>query len=156
MIQVNTKEMISAAYGMCNIPSGVSLSGLCEAFYTRDIRAKGKPLELISSSGETLTTNPDAYWLANTWRRPLTPAELEQYACLLNKNPGGFLTAATSKAISLMPELSDSNRIPELMISAINSINLPILKYAAIVLYDVGLPIMGIAALVKAWPLTRR
>jgi hypothetical protein len=51
MIQVNTKEMISAAYGMGNVPSGTNLNGLCQAFYTRDIRAEDKPLELVSVTG---------------------------------------------------------------------------------------------------------
>lgn len=157
MIQLETREMISAAYGMGNVPSGTNLNEMCNAFYTRDIRAEGKPLELILSDGQTLTTDPDLYWVNNTWRRPLTPSELEQYACLLNKNAsGGFLTATTSKAIDLMPASSDSIRIPALMIAAINSVNSPIIRYAAVVLYTTGIPIMSIAALVKAWRLTRR
>jgi hypothetical protein len=154
MIQTDTEEMISAAYGMGNVPSGASLNSVCQAFYTRDIRAENKPLELISSRGETSTSNPDSYWIANTWRRPLSDSELQQYACLLNKNTGGFLTSAASKAINLMPESPDSIRIPSLMIGAINSTNSPILKYAAVVMYTTGIPIMSIAALVKAWKLT--
>jgi hypothetical protein len=35
MIQLDTKEMIIAAYGMGNVPSGTNLSSLCQAFYTR-------------------------------------------------------------------------------------------------------------------------
>lgn len=154
MIQLDSKEMISAAYGMGNAPP-LNLQTLCEAFYTRDIRAEGKPLELILAKGEVLTSNPDAYWVANTWRRPLTAAELEQYACLFNKD-GGLLTLATSKAINLMPQSPDSIRIPSLMISAINSTNSPILRYAAVVMYNTGIPIMSIAALVKAWKLVRK
>lgn len=156
MIQTDSREMISAAYGMGNVPAGMNLAGLCEAFYTRDIRAENKPLELLTTRGETLTSNPDIYWVANTWRRPLTAAELEQYACLLDKNAGGLLTSATSKAINLMPVSPDSIRIPALMIAAINSTNSPILRYAAVIMYTTGLPIMAIAALVKAWKLTRR
>jgi hypothetical protein len=155
MIQVDSKEMISAAYGMGNVPAGTNLLSLCESFYTRDIRAEGKPLELIFSRGESLTSNPDAYWVANTWRRPLTAAELEQYACLFNKD-GGLLTVATSKAINLMPASPNSIRIPALMIAAIDSVNSPILRYAAVVMYNTGIPIMSIAALVKAWKLTRK
>ncbi|MEG4501579.1 hypothetical protein QUB05_30735 [Microcoleus sp. F10-C6] len=156
MIQLDTKEMISAAYGMGNVPANTNLNAMCDAFYTRDIRAEGKPLELVLSNGQTLTTDPDLYWVNNTWRRPLTPAELEQYACLLDKDVGGLLTSTTSKAINLMPASPDSIRIPALMISAINSTNSPILKYAAVVMYNTGLPIMSIAALVKAWKLARK
>ncbi|MEG3859546.1 hypothetical protein [Microcoleus sp. herbarium12] len=158
MIQTESKEMISAAYGMGNVPVGTDLTELCQAFYTRDIRAENKPLELVSSRGESTTFNPDAYWVANTWRRALTAAELEQYACLFNKNAGagGLLTSATSAAINLMPQSPDSIRIPALMIAAINSTNSPILRYAAVVMYNTGIPIMSIAALVKAWKLTRR
>lgn len=153
MIQVNSKEMISAAYGMGNVPSGTDLAGLCQAFYTRDIRAEDKPLELVSSVGTQSQINPDAFWLSNTWRRPLTPAEIEQYDCLLNKS--GTL-ALSGKVLDLMPVSPDSIRIPALMISAIDSVNSPILRYAAVVMYDVGIPIMLIAALVKAWKLVRR
>ncbi len=158
MVQTESKEMISAAYGMGNVPVGTDLPGLCAAFYTRDIRAENKPLELVSTRGETTTFNPDAYWVANTWRRALTAAELEQYSCLLNKNAsvGGFLTSTTSAAINLMPESPDSIRIPALMIAAINATNSPILKYAAVVMYNTGIPIMSIAALVKAWKLTKK
>jgi len=158
MIQVQSKEMISAAYGMGNVPAATDLPNLCNSFYTRDIRAEGKPLELISTRGETTTSNPDAYWVANTWRRALSPAELDSYACLFNKDSGGtgFLTTATSNAINLMPQSPDSIRIPALMIAAIQSTNSPILRYAAVVLYNAGIPIMSIAALVKAWKLTRK
>ena len=38
-IQLDTKEMIVAAYGMGNVPSGTDLNSLCQASYTRDIRA---------------------------------------------------------------------------------------------------------------------
>jgi hypothetical protein len=120
MIQVNTKEMISAAYGMGNVPSGTNLDGLCQAFYTRDIRAEDKPLELVSVTGVQNQTNPDAYWLANT---------------------------------SLMPTSPNSIRIPALLITALEGIDSPVLKFAAVVSYRTALPIMVIAGLVKAWKL---
>lgn len=153
MIQVESKEMLSTAYGMGNVPSGTDLNALCQSFYTRDIRAEGKPLELVGSSGSQSQSNPDAFWLSNTWRRPLTPQELEQYDCLLNKSGG---LALSEKVWDLMPTSPNSIRIPALMISAIDSINSPILRYAASVLYTTGLPIMAIAGLVKAWKLVRR
>jgi len=150
MIQVDTKEMISAAYGMGNVPSGTDLNGLCEAFYTRDIRAEGKPLELVSFTGTQNTYNPDKFWLANTSRRYLTSEELQLYDCILNK--GG--TAIFSQAVlDLMPESPDSIRVPALMITAIDQINSPIMRYAAVVLYSTGMPIMIVAGLVKAWRL---
>jgi hypothetical protein len=150
LIQVNTKEMIIASYGMGNVPTGTDLNGLCQAFYTRDIRAEDKPLELLTFTGVQNQMNPDSYWLANTSRRPLTPAELEEYDCLLNKSGGSILS---SKVLDLMPTSPNSIRIPALMISAIDSINSPILRYAAVVTYSTGLPIMLIAGLVKAWRL---
>ncbi|MEG5160248.1 hypothetical protein QUB37_07305 [Microcoleus sp. AT3-A2] len=153
MIQTNTSEMISTAYGMGNVPPGTDLTGLCQAFYTRDIRAEDKPLELVSSSGSQSQANPDAFWLANTWRRPLTAAELEQYDCLLNKSGG---LALSDKVLDLMPSSPDSIRIPALMISAIDSVNSPIMRYAAVVMYSTGLPVMLIAGLVKAWRLASR
>ncbi|MEG4326726.1 hypothetical protein QUB37_26905 [Microcoleus sp. AT3-A2] len=153
MIQTNTSEMISTAYGMGNVPPGTDLTGLCQAFYTRDIRAEDKPLELVSSSGSQSQANPDAFWLANTWRRPLTAAELEQYDCLLNKS--GRL-ALSDKVLDLMPTSPDSIRIPALMMSAIDSVNSPIMRYAAVVMYTTGLPVMLIAGLVKAWRLASR
>jgi hypothetical protein len=64
------------------------LTALCQAFSTRDIRAEDKPLKLISSTGTQPQTNPEVFWLANTWRCPLTAAESEQYNCLLNKTGG--------------------------------------------------------------------
>jgi len=150
LIQVNTKEMIIASYGMGNVPTGTDLNGLCQAFYIRDIRAEDKPLELLTFTGVQNQMNPDSYWLANTSRRPLTPAELEEYDCLLNKSGGSILS---SKVLDLMPTSPNSIRIPALMISAIDSINSPILRYAAVVTYSTGLPIMLIAGLVKAWRL---
>jgi hypothetical protein len=39
------------------------------------------------------------------------------------------------------------------MISAIDSVNSPILRYTAVVMYSTGLPVMLIAGLVKAWKL---
>lgn len=153
MIQTNSREMISAAYGMGNVPSGTNLNSLCQAFYTRDIRAEDKPLELISLSGIQSESNPDEFWLANTSRRPLTAAEIEQYDCLLNK--GGGL-ALSNKILDLMPTSPNSIRIPALMISATESVNSPIMKYAAVVLYQTGLPVMLIAGLVKAWRLVKR
>jgi hypothetical protein len=150
MIQVESKEMIVAAYGMGNVPSSTNLNALCQAFYTRDIRAENKPLELVSLSGTQNQTNPDAFWLANTSRRPLTQVELEQYDCLLNKNGGSVLS---SKILDLMPNSPNSIRIPALMITALESVNSPILRYAAVVTYSTGLPIMLIAGLVKAWKL---
>jgi hypothetical protein len=141
LIQVNTREMISAAYGMGNVPTGTDLNGLCQAFYTRDIRAEDKPLELVSFSGVQSLTNPDAFWLANTSRRPLTQAELEQYDCLFNK---GGVSILSTKVLDLMPSSPNSIRIPALMITALKSINSPILRYAAVVIYSTGLPIMVI------------
>ena len=153
MIQLDTKEMIVAAYGMGNVPSGTDLNSLCQAFYTRDIRAENKPLELITLSGTQNQTDPDAFYLANTSRRRLTDAELEQYDCLFNKNPG---SALSSKVLDLMPSSPDSIRIPPQIIAAIDSVNSPILRYAAVVMYNTGLPIMVIAGLVKAWKLVRK
>ncbi|MEG5008510.1 hypothetical protein QUB17_33490 [Microcoleus sp. B5-C4] len=153
MIQTNTSEMISTAYGMGNVPPGTDLTALCQAFYTRDIRAEDKPLELVSSQGSQSQSNPDAFWLSNTWRRPLTAAELEQYDCLLNKSGG---LALSDKVLDLMPVSPDSIRIPALMISAIDSVNSPIMRYAAVVMYSTGLPVMLIAGLVKAWRLASR
>jgi hypothetical protein len=153
MIQLDTKEMIVAAYGMGNVPSGTDLNSLCQAFYTRDIRAENKPLELVTLSGTQNQTHPDAFYLANTSRRRLTDAELEQYDCLFNKNPG---SALSSKVLDLMPSSPDSIRIPPQIIAAINSVNSPILRYAAVVMYNTGIPIMVIAGLVKAWKLVKR
>ena len=158
MIQTNTKEMISTAYGMGNVPSATNLTDLCQSFYTRDIRAEDKPLELVSSRGESTITNPDNYWIANTWRSKLIPQELQDYAGLFktDSDVGNFLTTTTTAAINLMPASPDSMRIPALMISAIESVNSPILRYAAVVFYTPGLPLMSIAALVKAGKLTKR
>jgi hypothetical protein len=153
MVQVNTKEMISTAYGMGNVPNGTNLNGLCQSFYTRDIRAEDKPLELISFSGSQSIINPDQFWLNNTWRRALTQKELEQYDCILNKGVG---LALSNKVLDLMPVSPNSIRIPALMIAAIDSVDSPIIKYAASVLYTTGLPIMVIAGLVKAWRLVKK
>jgi len=150
LIQVNTKEMIVASYGMGNVPSGTNLNGLCQAFYTRDIRAEDKPLELLTFNGVQNQMNPDAYWLANTSRRPLTPAELEEYDCLLNKSGGSVLS---SKVLDLMPTSPNSIRIPALLIAALESTNSPVLKFAAVVTYKTALPILVIGGLVKAWKL---
>jgi hypothetical protein len=94
--------------------------------------------------------NPDAYWLANTSRRPLTPAELEEYDCLLNKSGGSVLSSAV---LDLMPTSPDSIRIPALLIAALESTNSPVLKFAAVVTYKTALPILVVAGLVKAWKL---
>ena len=153
MIQLDTKEMIVAAYGMGNVPSGTDLSSLCQAFYTRDIRAENKPLELVTLRGTQNQTNPDAFYLANTSRRALTPAELELYHCLFNKDAG---FALSNKVLDLMPSSPDSIRIPPQIIAAINSVNSPILRYAAIIMYNTGIPIMVIAGLVKAWKLVKK
>jgi len=153
MIQLDTKEMIVAPYGMGNVPSGTDLNSLCQAFYTRDIRAENKPLELVTLSGIQNQTNPDAFYLANTSRRPLTQAELEQYDCLFNKDAGSVLS---SKVLDLMPSSPNSIRIPPQFIAAIDSVNSPILRYAAVVMYNTGVPIMVIAALVKAWKLIKK
>ena len=150
MIQVNTKEMITAAYGMGNVPSGTNLTALCQAFYTRDIRAEDKPLELVSLTGTQSQSNPDLFWLANTTRRNLTPEELELYDCILNKGGSAIFSQGV---LDLMPESPDSIRVPALMITAINQVNSPIMRYAASVLYTTGMPIMIIAGLVKAWKL---
>jgi hypothetical protein len=90
--------------------------------------------------------------LANTYRRHLTQAELEQYDCLLNKSGGSVLF---SKVLDLIPTSPDSIRIPALMITAIDSVNSPILRYATVV-YSTGVLIMVIAGLVKAWKLVRK
>jgi hypothetical protein len=153
MIQLDTKEMIVAPYGMGNVPSGTNLNSLCQAFYTRDIRAENKPLELVTLSGIQNQTNPDVFYLANTSRRPLTQAELEQYDCLFNKDAGSVLS---SKVLDLMPSSPNSIRIPPQIIAAIDSVNSPILRYAAVVMYNTGIPIMVIAALVKAWKLVKK
>ena len=39
------------------------------------------------------------------------------------------------------------------MIAAIDLVNSPIMRYAAVVIYSTGVPIMIIAGLVKAWKL---
>jgi hypothetical protein len=62
-------------------------------------------------------------------------------------------SAVSSKVLDLMPSSPNSIRIPALMIAALDSVNSPILRYAAVVTYSTGLPIMVIAALVKAWKL---
>jgi hypothetical protein len=64
--------------------------------------------------------------------------------------------ALSDKVLNLMPESPDSIRIPALMIAAIDSVNSPILRYAAVVMYTTGLPVMIIAGLVKAWRLASR
>lgn len=153
MVQVDTKEMISAAYGMGNVPPGTDVNSLCQAFYTRDIRAEGKPLELISFTGVQNQMNPDLFWLANTTRRNLTLEELELYDCILNKGTGAIFSQGV---LDLMPESSDSIRVPALMIAAIDQINSPIMRYAAVVLYNTGMPIMIIGGLVKAWKLAAK
>lgn len=55
-----------------------------------------------------------------------------------------------------MPSSPDSIRIPAQIIAAIDSVNSPILRYAAVVMYKTGVPIMVIAGLVKAWKLVKR
>jgi hypothetical protein len=153
LIQTNTSEMISTAYGMGNVPSSTNFTALCQAFYTRDIRAEDKPLELVSLSGINSQVDPDGFWLANTWRRPLTAEEKQTYDCFVNKSTGSVLS---SKVLDLMPNSPDSIRIPALMISAINSVNSPILRYAAVVTYTTALPLLTIGGLVKAWRLVRK
>jgi hypothetical protein len=153
MLQVNTKEMISTAYGMGNVPPGTNLNALCQAFYTRDIRAEDKPLELVSLVGSQSQINPDQFWLSNTWRRPLTTAELQQYDCFINKSAA---SALSHEVLDLMPTSPNSIRIPALMIAALDSVNSPIIRYAASVVYTTGLLVMLIAGLVKAWRLVRR
>jgi hypothetical protein len=153
MIQTDTREMIVAAYGMGNVPSGTNLSSLCQAFYTRDVRAENKPLHLINFNGVQNQTNPDLFYLSNTSRRPLTAQELKDYDCILNKDPG---SALSSTVLDLMPSSPDAIRIPPQMIAAIDSVNSPILRYAAVVMYNTGIPIMAIAGLVKAWKLIKK
>lgn len=152
MVQVDTKEMISAAYGMGNVPSGVDLQDLCQDFYTRDLRAEGKPLELILSLGAQNTTNPDSFWSANTWRRPLTPSELEQYYCFFEGDSDLFSSTTTS-ALNAMPSSPDSIRIPALLVAGLQSLNSPIIRYLVSVAFTTALPILGIAGLVKGWRL---
>jgi hypothetical protein len=55
-----------------------------------------------------------------------------------------------------MPSSPNSIRIPPQIIAAIDSVNSPILRYAAVVMYNTGIPIMVIAGLVKAWKLVRK
>jgi len=95
----------------------------------------------------------DLQFICDRYRRRLTDAELEQYDCLFNKNPG---SALSSKVLDLMPSSPDSIRIPPQIIAAIDSVNSPILRYAAVVMYNTGIPIMVIAGLVKAWKLVKR
>jgi len=153
LLQVESKEMITAAYGMGNVPPSTNLTALCQAFYTRDLRVEAKPVELVAVTGTQNQSDPDAFWLANTSRRLLTQEELEQYKCFLDKNPGSALSSAV---LDLMPSSPDSIRIPAQMIAAIDSVDSPILRYAALVMYNTGIPIMAIAGLVKAWKLVRK
>ena len=59
----------------------------------------------------------------------------------------------SNKILDFMPTTPNSLRIPALMIAAIDSGNSPIMRYAAVVMYSTGVPIMIIAGLVKAWKL---
>lgn len=59
----------------------------------------------------------------------------------------------SNKIIDFMPTSPNSFRIPALMIAAIDLVNSPIMRYAAVVMYSTGVPIMIIAGLVKAWKL---
>jgi hypothetical protein len=61
MIQVDSKEMITAAYSRDYVPASTDLVAFCQAFCTRDIRAENKPLELVLSSGSLSQSNPDAF-----------------------------------------------------------------------------------------------
>ena len=56
----------------------------------------------------------------------------------------------SNKILDFMPTSLNSLRIPALMIAAIDSGNSPIMRYAAVVMYSTGVPIMIIAGLVKA------
>jgi len=55
----------------------------------------------------------------------------------------------SNKILDFMPTSLNSLRIPALMIAAIDSGNSPIMRYAAVVMYSTGVPIMIIAALLK-------
>ena len=57
----------------------------------------------------------------------------------------------SNKILDFMPTSLNSLRIPALMIAAIDLVNSPIMRYAAVVMYSTGVPIMIIAGLVKAW-----
>ena len=59
----------------------------------------------------------------------------------------------SNKILDFMPTSPNSLRIPALRIAAIDSGNSPIMRYAAVVMYSTGVPIMIIAGLVKAWKL---
>jgi hypothetical protein len=59
----------------------------------------------------------------------------------------------SNKILDFMPTSLNSLRIPALMIAAIDLVNYPIMRYAAVVMYSTGVPIMIIAGLVKAWKL---
>jgi hypothetical protein len=52
-----------------------------------------------------------------------------------------------------MPTSPNSIRIPALLITALESVNSPILKFAAVVTYRTALPVLVIGGLVKAWKL---
>jgi hypothetical protein len=55
----------------------------------------------------------------------------------------------SNKILDFMPTSLNSLRIPALMIAAIDLVNSPIMRYAAVVMYSTGVPIMIIAALLK-------
>jgi hypothetical protein len=59
----------------------------------------------------------------------------------------------SNKILDFMPTSLNSVRIPALMIAGIDLVNPPIIRYAAVVMYSTGVPIMIIAGLVKAWKL---
>jgi hypothetical protein len=59
----------------------------------------------------------------------------------------------SNKILDFMPTFPNSLMIPALMIAAIDLINSPIMRYAAVIMYSIGVPIMIIAGLVKAWKL---
>jgi hypothetical protein len=61
---------------------------------------------------------------------------IEQYECLLNKDRASVLS---TKVLDLMPTSAHLIRIPSLLIAALESVNSPILSFAAVVTYRIAL-----------------
>ncbi|WP_449420114.1 hypothetical protein [Phormidium nigroviride] len=152
MIQTDTHEMIQAAYGMGNTP--VVNNELCEDFYSRDVRVEGRPVTLVGVTPSINTSNPDAFWTSNTWRRPMTEQEIEDYACYLINSD--FFSSVTVQGLKLMPSSPNNIRIPALLLTALESTNSPIISYVALTSWNTMLPILSIAALTKLWKIIRK
>lgn len=152
MIQTDTHEMIQAAYGMGNTP--FVNNELCEDFYSRDVRVEGRPVTLVGVTPSVNSNNPDAFWTSNTWRRPMTEQEIQDYACYLINSD--FFSSITVQGLKLMPSSPNNIRIPALLLSALQSTNSPIISYAALTVWNTMLPILSIAALTKLWKIIRK